>query len=81
MKNEGSELIVFENERMEVLTKSTYKRTVLKESDIAECDEFFDNMKIIMSVFGYNIFEKKIPFVKTIKDIDEESRRNYKNKY
>ena len=47
--------------RYNVLTKSTYKNTVLKESQIASLEEFLDNTKILISALGYKILE---PIVK-----------------
>ena len=38
-----------------VLTKNTYKNTVLKESQIASMEEFIGNVKILMSALGYKI--------------------------
>lgn len=38
-----------------VLTKNTYSKTVLKESQIASMDEFIDNIKILIATLGYNV--------------------------
>ncbi len=38
-----------------VLTKNTYKNTVLKESQIASMEEFVENVKILMSALGYKV--------------------------
>lgn len=38
-----------------VLTKVTYKNTVLKESQIASMEEFVENVKILMSTLGYKV--------------------------
>ena len=43
--------------RYEVLTKNTYKNTVLKESQIAAMDEFIDNVKILINALGYKVLE------------------------
>lgn len=40
-----------------VLTKNTYKNTVLKESQIASMDEFVDNIKILIKAMGYPILD------------------------
>ncbi|MCF0231881.1 MAG: GIY-YIG nuclease family protein [Enterococcus sp.] len=40
-------------ERAELLTKNTYKNTVLKESQIASMEEFIDNAKVLLSALGY----------------------------
>ena len=39
--------------RAKNLTKSTYKRTVLKESQIASMEEFIENVKVLLSALGY----------------------------
>ena len=41
--------------RCSLLTKNTYKETVLKESQIAGMEEFIDNVKILMNTLGYNL--------------------------
>ena len=38
-----------------VLTKNTYKNTVLKESQIASMEEFVENIKVLMSALGYKV--------------------------
>ncbi|SFG83266.1 protein of unknown function [Lachnospiraceae bacterium C7] len=46
--------------RYKVLTKNTYKKTVMKESQIASMEEFIDNIKILIATLGYNVL-KAIP--------------------
>lgn len=46
--------------RYTVLTKNTYKNTVLKESQIAVMEEFIDNIKILINTLGYKVLE---PFI------------------
>lgn len=41
--------------RYKVLTKNTYKNTVLKESQTASMDEFIDNVKILINAMGYRL--------------------------
>lgn len=41
--------------RYSILTKNTYKNTVLKESQIATMEEFIDNVKILINTLGYKI--------------------------
>lgn len=41
--------------RYKVLTKNTYSKTVLKESQIASMEEFTDNIKILIATLGYNV--------------------------
>ncbi|RHV50475.1 GIY-YIG nuclease family protein [Lachnospiraceae bacterium OM04-12BH] len=43
--------------RYTVLTKNTYKNTVMKESQIAVMEEFVDNVKTLISVLGYKVLE------------------------
>ena len=50
-----------DSKRYEVLTKNTYKNTVLKESQMAAMDEFVDNIKVLISALGYKVLE---PLVK-----------------
>ena len=40
-----------------VLTKNTYKNTILKESQIASMEEFVENVKVLMSALGYKVLE------------------------
>lgn len=46
-----------ESKRYIVLTKNTYKNTVLKESQIAAMEEFIDNIKTLISALGYKVLE------------------------
>ena len=41
--------------RYAVLTKNTYKNTVLKEAQIASMEEFIDNVKILINTLGYKV--------------------------
>lgn len=41
--------------RYTVLTKNTYKITVLKEAQIASMEEFIDNVKILINTLGYKV--------------------------
>lgn len=49
--------IARECKRYNVLTKNTYKNTVLKESHKAQMEEFIDNVKILISTLGYKVLE------------------------
>ena len=52
--------------RYTVLTKNTYKNTVMKESQIAVMEEFVDNVKTLISALGYKVLEplnKPVTFV------------------
>ena len=41
--------------RYKLLTKNTYKNTVLKESQIATMEEFIDNVKVLISALNYKV--------------------------
>ena len=41
--------------RYSILTKNTYKNTVLKEAQIATMEEFIDNVKILINTLGYKV--------------------------
>lgn len=43
--------------RYQILTKNTYKNTVMKESQIVSMEEFIDNVKIIINTLGYKVLE------------------------
>ena len=43
--------------RYTVLTKNTYRNTVMKESQIAVMDEFIDNVKVLINALGYKVLE------------------------
>lgn len=52
-----------------VLTKNTYRNTVMKESQIAVMEEFVDNVKILISALGYKVLEPlNKPIVKKVDD-------------
>lgn len=40
-----------------ILTKNTYKNTVIKESQIAAMEEFIDNVKILINALGYKVLD------------------------
>ncbi len=41
--------------RYSILTKNTYKNTVLKEAQVASMEEFIDNVKILINTLGYKV--------------------------
>lgn len=43
--------------RYDILTKNTYKNTVLKESQVAAMEEFLDNIKVLINALGYKVLE------------------------
>lgn len=57
--------------RYAVLTKNTYKNTVLKESQIAAMEEFIDHVKILINTLGYKVLE---PLIQDKSDVDAEDR-------
>lgn len=40
-----------------ILTKNTYKNTVMKESQVAVMEEFVANVRILINALGYKVFE------------------------
>ncbi len=52
--------IAKESKRYKVLTKNTYKNTVLKESQVAVMEEFVDNVRILINALGYKVFESMV---------------------
>lgn len=43
--------------RYSVLTKNTYSKTVIKESQVAAMEEFIDNVKVLINAIGYKVLE------------------------
>ncbi len=43
--------------RYKILTKNTYSKTVMKESQVAAMEEFIDNVKILINALGYKVLE------------------------
>lgn len=65
-----------------ILTKNTYKNTVMKESQIAVMEEFVDNVKVLISTLGYKVLEpinKSISVDESVNDISDELRLHWKN--
>lgn len=46
--------------RYTVLTKNTYSKTVMKESQVAAMEEFIDNVKVLINALGYKVLEPMI---------------------
>ncbi|MBS6560410.1 MAG: GIY-YIG nuclease family protein [Clostridiales bacterium] len=55
-----------------VLTKNTYRNTVMKESQIAVMEEFVDNVKVLINALGYKVLETLVQTDSTITAIDDE---------
>ncbi|MCH5288073.1 MAG: GIY-YIG nuclease family protein [Christensenellaceae bacterium] len=47
--------IARECNRYTILTKNTYKNTVMKESQIASMEEFIENVKVLINTLGYRV--------------------------
>lgn len=45
------------SKRYLVLTKNTYRNTVMKESQVAVMEKFVDNVKILINALGYKVLE------------------------
>ena len=46
-----------ESGRYKILTKNTYRNTVMKESQIAVMEEFIDNVRVLINALGYKVLE------------------------
>ena len=57
--------------RCDILTKNTYKNTVMKESQIAAMNEYVDNVQIIINALGYKVLEAYTA-VNTSQSIDDD---------
>ena len=53
--------------RYKVLTKNTYRNTVMKESQVAVMEEFVDNVKVLINTLGYKVLD---PLVQTGIDLN-----------
>lgn len=60
------------SKRYLVLTKNTYRNTVMKESQIAVMEEFVDNVKILINALGYKVLEPFAQKVLSKTTVDEE---------
>ena len=45
------------SKRYKVLTKNTYKNTVMKESQKSTMEEFIENIKVLINALGYKVLE------------------------
>ena len=66
--------IAKDSKRYKVLTKNTYKNTVMKESQVSAMEEFIENIKVLINALGYKVLE---PFASkapagTTSDVSEE---------
>ena len=60
------------SKRYIVLTKNTYRNTVMKESQIAVMEEFIDNVKILINALGYKLLEPFSQVESSASETDDE---------
>lgn len=58
--------------RYTVLTKNTYRNTVMKESQIAVMEEFVDNVKTLINALGYKVLEHVLQVDSAVASADDE---------
>ena len=58
--------------RYTVLTKNTYRSTVMKESQIAVMEEFVDNVKTLINTLGYKVLEPVLQVDSSVATADDE---------
>ena len=61
--------------RYKVLTKNTYKNTVMKESQESAMEEFIENIKILINALGYKVLEPLA--VKSVAGTSAETSEEY----
>ena len=66
--------IARDSKRYKVLTKNTYKNTVMKESQVSAMEEFIENVKILINALGYKVLEPLAvkPSTGTVPEVSEE---------
>ena len=60
------------SKRYIVLTKNTYRNTVMKESQVAVMEEFVDNVKILINALGYKVLEPFAQMDSSTTSVDDE---------
>lgn len=60
------------SKRYFVLTKNTYRNTVMKESQVAVMEEFVDNVKILINALGYKVLEPLVQSNSSNSTVDDE---------
>lgn len=65
-------MIARDSKRYLVLTKNTYRNTVMKESQIAVMEEFIENVKILINALGYKVLEPVVQQETQLEQSDEE---------
>ena len=64
--------IARKNKRYLVLTKNTYRNTVMKESQIAVMEEFIDDVKVLINTLGYKVLEPLVKNEATVASVEDE---------
>lgn len=54
-----------------VLTKNTYRNTVMKESQVAVMEEFVDNVKVLINALGYKVLDPLLQTGNSVSGEDE----------
>ncbi len=54
-----------------VLTKNTYRNTVMKESQVAVMEEFVDNVKVLINALGYKVLDPLLQVGDDASDAEE----------
>ena len=60
------------SKRYLVLTKNTYRNTVMKESQAAVMEKFVDNVKILINALGYKVLEPLVQVDSSTAALDDE---------
>lgn len=60
------------SKRYLVLTKNTYRNTVMKELQVAVMEEFVDNVKILINALGYKVLEPFVQMDASTTSVDDE---------
>lgn len=60
------------SDRGMVLTKNTYRNTVMKESQVAVMEEFVDNVKILINALGYKVLDPLLQIGTDAVAVDDE---------
>ena len=53
-------MLARDSKRYKVLTKNTYGKTVIKESQVAAMEEFIDNIKVLINALGFKVLEPAV---------------------
>ena len=66
--------IARDSKRYKILTKNTYKNTVMKESQVVAMEESIENIKILINALGYKVLEpiEVKPVAGDANDVSEE---------